>query len=397
MYLKFWKSIFLIVGTSVGAGILALPITTAEYGFVNSCIALLVCWFFMTTAAFYFLQVRLCFTQDVDLKTMTEATLGKTGCWFMELSYFCLLYALISVYIIVGSAWTQEIFLQIFDLNLSTMMIQISFTALVAAIVYNGIGNLSLINTLVTAIMLTSLLSIIVFSADHIELNALAPQAMNMSIFHSFPMILTTLGFSIIIPSITSYIGHHRALLGKIILVGSLIIILNYILWEMTAFGVLGTSESGIGQFVNAQDQGTEIVNALSIAVDNPLFTKIGFVFMFFAVMSSLLGVGQCLFSFLQDVLPFEQNRKKANLSIILWTVVPLLIINLFPAGISSILGFAGIFVAIILGIVPTMMILSRYFKKNASPLSAVQHTLAYGCLIFFTGIIILEVIAVAQ
>ena len=59
MDLKILGSILLIVGTSIGAGMLALPVATAALGFTGSLIMLFSCWFVMTTSAFLLLEVNL--------------------------------------------------------------------------------------------------------------------------------------------------------------------------------------------------------------------------------------------------------------------------------------------------------------------------------------------------
>ena len=47
MDFKLIGSILLIVGTSIGAGMLALPIATAQLGFGGSLILLFACWIVM--------------------------------------------------------------------------------------------------------------------------------------------------------------------------------------------------------------------------------------------------------------------------------------------------------------------------------------------------------------
>ena len=56
---KMIGSVLLIVGTAIGAGMLALPIATAQLGFAGSIILLFVSWFVMTGGAFLLLEVNL--------------------------------------------------------------------------------------------------------------------------------------------------------------------------------------------------------------------------------------------------------------------------------------------------------------------------------------------------
>ncbi len=378
---------FLVVGTAIGAGILALPITTATSGFGGSTLSLIICWAFMTNAAYYMLKVRLCFEGEADLTKMTTTMLGKGGKYFTEVSYLLLLFALVSVYIIVGSAWTESMLENVIPFELSSSVVQWGFTMIIALLIFSGLGCLSLVNTFVASGMLVALMFIITLSAPDIEIHNV--QSVNLAeVPWTFPMILTTLGFSIILPSIAPYLGDSKRQLLKVITGGSLIILATYLLWELVSFGVLG------GQLLDlagSQDKGTEVIHSLSEKVQAPFFAKAGFSFMFLATLSSLLGVGQCLYSYLRDTLPLRQGKPQSILAILVGFSVPLLIINLYPAGISRILSFGGIFVAIILGILPTLMVMSPAYAKHVGSSNLRQKVTAVISLLFFSGVILIE------
>jgi len=82
-------SILLIVGTSIGAGMLALPIATAQLGFFGSLILLFVCWFIMTAGAFLILEVNLWMPLNSNLNTMAKTTIGPLGQIISWLSFYC--------------------------------------------------------------------------------------------------------------------------------------------------------------------------------------------------------------------------------------------------------------------------------------------------------------------
>ncbi|MCL5271844.1 MAG: tryptophan/tyrosine permease, partial [Gammaproteobacteria bacterium] len=56
---RFIGGILLIVGTSIGGGMLALPVANAATGFWQSSIFLVICWAFMTLGAFFILEANL--------------------------------------------------------------------------------------------------------------------------------------------------------------------------------------------------------------------------------------------------------------------------------------------------------------------------------------------------
>ena len=103
MDFKLFGSILLVVGTSIGAGMLALPIATAQLGFLGSVVLLILCWFVMTMGALLLLEVNLWLPPNNNLITMAKATIGPYGQILAWIMYLLLLYSLICAYIAGGS------------------------------------------------------------------------------------------------------------------------------------------------------------------------------------------------------------------------------------------------------------------------------------------------------
>jgi tyrosine-specific transport protein len=385
---KIWKSIFLIVGTAIGAGVLALPISTAHAGFIGSTIGLIVCWGFMTLAAYYLLEVRLQFKTDIDLSTMTLKTLGGTSQQLLKVFYLMLLFALVSVYIIVGASWITDLMEANLSYKMDAPLLQLIFTIIMASLIYAGIGTVATVSHFITSVMLIAMVFIIGLSLPDVQSEQLLTYE-PMHILPAFPMLITSFGFAIVMPSLAPYLNYHRRALTTSLFVGSLIIIIAYFLWEITAFGVIGGGADGLGKYVDSHDKGTEVIHHLSQIVQHSSFQQVGLAFMFTAILSSFIGVGQCLYHYLKDILPMKSLKNKSVCAIITGFSAPYILIQLYPAGITKILGLAGIFVAIILGILPTVMVL-RIKKGKCSWL---YNLVAWSTITFFSAVIILEFI----
>lgn len=390
--MKLLQSIFLIIGTAVGGGVLALPISTVSLGFKGSLIALLIIWIFMTYAAFNMVKARLCFAEDVDLATMTTALLGKSMNMLVELCYLILLFALVSLYITVGSAWVVHLTQTYAGIAIAAPIAQIAFTTAIAALIYSGMGNLVNVNQLITLLKLFCLSMIIILSIPQVntanfENYALAPMPA------TFSMLLTTFGFSIVLPSLGTYLNRDKRKLYLALIAGSAVIILAYIAWEFVCFGVIGPEENGLAGFAKSQDKGTAVIHALTTLVKKSSFTTFGFGVILTAILTSFLGVGHCLYHYLKDALPIKNPHAKSLTSIICGFAIPVLIINLYPAGITSILSFAGIFVAAILGVLPSLMVLSKKYREIAGPLSWPHKIITVLSLVFFVAIIAQELL----
>ena len=69
--------VLLVAGTSIGAGMLALPVVTAAGGFFPAFFSYLICWAFMTSTGLLLLEISLGMPPDANLVTMAGTYLGR--------------------------------------------------------------------------------------------------------------------------------------------------------------------------------------------------------------------------------------------------------------------------------------------------------------------------------
>lgn len=145
MKAKIIGGILLIVGTSIGGGMLALPMATAPGGFVNSILLFLGVWVVTVVAAFLLLEANLALPAGTNMVSMARKTLGPLGqivTWFL---YLMLLYALICAYIAGGSDLFQSIMAAL-HVHVSTTLSSICFTVLLGSVVFFGIKVVDITN-----------------------------------------------------------------------------------------------------------------------------------------------------------------------------------------------------------------------------------------------------------
>ena len=104
-------AILLVAGTTIGAAMLALPVTTGLAGFIPALVVMTVVWLFMMLTAFYLLEVNLRLKGESNIISMMHVTLGKKGEIVSWITYLLLLYALIAAYM-VGASQIIANFLQ---------------------------------------------------------------------------------------------------------------------------------------------------------------------------------------------------------------------------------------------------------------------------------------------
>src|SRR3989338_2511861 len=95
MLSKLIGGIFLIIGTCIGAGMLALPTATAAGGFFHTLFFMLGAWFLMTVGALYILEVNLRLPEHTNFISMARVTLGRGGAVVTWIFYLLLLYSLL--------------------------------------------------------------------------------------------------------------------------------------------------------------------------------------------------------------------------------------------------------------------------------------------------------------
>ena len=102
---KILGSALMIAGTTIGAGMLAMPLTSAGMGFGMTLVLLVGLWLLLTYTGLLFMEVyQTAKQQDVGVATLAEQYFGITGRVLATASLLILLYALLAAYITGGGS-----------------------------------------------------------------------------------------------------------------------------------------------------------------------------------------------------------------------------------------------------------------------------------------------------
>src|SRR5436190_2807508 len=367
---KFIGGILLIIGTSIGGGMLALPIATAQLGFINALIFLVVCWAMMTAASLLILEVNLWHSINSNLISMAKTTLGKFGQTIAWLSYLLLLYALLAAYMAGGGDFLKHLLIT-FHLNLSIKISAVIFTGLLSLIVYKGLGSVDYVNRglMISKLLSFILLVICIFPFISIRYLFSLENSYQLSvILSSATVIMTSFGFAVIIPSLRSYFNNDLFMLRRTILIGSLIPLFCYILWELTIIGAIPRhGNSGLLSMYHSGHSTSNLISALNHLLDNRLVNFLAKIFTSICFATSFLGVALSLFDFFSDGLQIEKKGLKKLVLYAFTFFLPLFIANHYHVAFIMALSYDGLFCAILLVLLPAMMTWSgRYIKKCA-------------------------------
>ncbi|MBN2479552.1 MAG: amino acid permease [Parachlamydiales bacterium] len=351
---------FLVAGTSIGAGMLALPVVSSLGGFFPSLIVYIISWIIMTSTGLLYLEIALNMPKDSNIISMSQKYLGDKGRIFSWIVYLFLFYCLSVAYLSQGGALVQAVFKNSFTFDFSVLL----FLCVLGFAVYKGAQAVDRINILLVIGLVISYFIFIVYGARHVEGNNLLTHNAKYSLF-SFPVILISFGYQGIMPSLTYYMKRNARKIKTSIILGTSLAFLVYLVWEFLILGIVPVD----GKFGlrEAFLKGQSAIEPLKYYTKIKYIYLVGQFFSFFAITTSFLGVSLGLFDFIADGFKIQKKGyKKVFIAFI--TFMPPLIItlinpNLFLIALDYAGGIGGVLLLILL---PTLMVWSsRYFKKE--------------------------------
>lgn len=355
MNARFIGGILLIIGTSIGAGMLALPIANAATGFWPSSFYLLVCWAAMTLGAFIILEVNLYLPSGNHMVSMAKATLGLPGLLAAWLSYLFLLYTLLCAYISGGSDVFRSV-AQHLHIPLQDWQASILFTVAFGAIVYQGIHSVDIVNRMLMFGKLSVYLLLVMLFTPSIQ-NSHLYSGDYTQITSTVMILITSFGYAVIVPNLRVYFNDDVSKLRRVIAIGSFIPLLCYIAWDAVIMGCLPKEgPNGLVALMQNPHPTSTLATLLETQIQHPLVTTFFNIFSSLCMLTAFLGVSLCLISFLADGLKANQHGKEGYWLSFLTFTPPLGIVLFYPGAYIHALNYAGIFCVILMLLLPALM-----------------------------------------
>ncbi|MDN3509481.1 MAG: aromatic amino acid transport family protein [Candidatus Neptunochlamydia sp.] len=369
---KTFGSILLVGGTSIGAGMLALPLTTGAGGFFPSTILFFIVFAFMLLSLFYLMEATLMSDKvNANLITICKERLGPLGEFAAWLSFLLLLYSVAAAYLSGGGSLIADVISACFKYNVSTNVGIFIFLLIFGFIVVFETKAVDTINRISMAGLIVSFVLLLIFVTPHVEWEHYKggkPQYL----WTAVPVVVLSFTSHIIVPSLRSYLDGNIAKLKKALLFGSLIPLVFYLVWEFLIIGMLPIKgKYGLEKIGGAPHPVAGLTDALNVMLGVPWIAIVVGLFSFFALVTSFFGVALSLYDFLADGFRIKKTIKGKAILLLLMFVPPLLFALFYPSGFVAALGYAGVFVAILYGLLPAFMVWhGRYIekKKEKSP-----------------------------
>jgi len=358
---KIFSASLLVAGTAIGAGMLALPVSTGGGGFWPACLIYLICWVFMAATGLLLLEACMWLPRDSNIISLASHLLGKKGKMASWALYLFLFYCLTIAYAAGGGGFVKAIIGPEFPAPLAILL----FVLLFSPLVYIGTKAVDRFNVILMAGLVVSFIAFIAIGVGGVEVARLERVDWPLAIL-AMPIVFTSFSYQGIVPSMTSYFAQNSKQVRKVILLGSFLPLVVYVLWEYLILGLVPLE--GANGLLAAQAAGQSAVAPLKHFVSSPYIYALGQAFAFFALTTSFLGVTLGLFDFMADGLKMEKKGWKKGYLFSLVFLPPTLIAMLNPGVFLSALRYAGgIGCALLLGLIPVLMVWSGRYRKKLS------------------------------
>ncbi len=374
---KQWGGMMLIAGTAVGAGMLGLPLQTGVGGYVPAIVTLLVGFAFMLLSLFVLLEANLYLSNwDANIISMAKARLGFWAQAVAWINFLLLLYAALAAYLGEGSGLIMHFWHAVApeswypNSENEQMWGVFGFVGLFGSVVYLGTRAVDYVNRFFMIGLISAFVTLVVFSIPHVHaqyLTEFCPKYITASV----PVVIASFTSHLILPSLRIYFENDTAQIRKVLLLGSLIPLGLYLLWETVIVGMLPLNgEVSLLSVMHSPHPVDDLVSALHKHVPGQLLGTAISAFSFFALLTSFLAVALSLSDFLADGFGIEKNHPCKRILLMLMTFAPPMLLlllsdpNKTPIFLLA-LGYLGVFIAVLYSILPALMVWKGRYIEN--------------------------------
>ncbi|MBN9565742.1 MAG: amino acid permease [Alphaproteobacteria bacterium] len=388
-------SMCLVAGTSIGAGMIALPMALSKLGIIPSIILMLGVWTVMYISSLVSLELNLKAGAGLPLGALAKKFSGPKTEAIGLLSIKGLCYALLAAYIYGGGSTIFSLLKPVVGFNLTLNVTMASFGLFLMAILLFSITSVDYINrTLLTkkiGVMALLFVALIV-KVDLPQLPIETGNSWNLETWSAcIPVVFTSFGFQVIFHTITDYCEKDKTILKRAVFWGSLIPAIIYILWTISVVGVISLyrPDAYTAMLHQGIDIG-ELVSHLSQILDIKILQALVWVASSFSMVTSAIGVGMGLIDSWKKTSD-TINNKPHIIPVLLSFIPPTLCAMVIPSAFIKALGFAGMILVVIALFLPVYLFFKAGFHQKKSvlfyPLLANKSILI---AIIFAGVIVI-------
>ncbi|MEC4114001.1 aromatic amino acid transport family protein [Myroides pelagicus] len=386
---KLIGSTLIIAGTAIGGGMLAMPIISSGVGFFVITGIMLLIWLAMCYTAILLVETYRDHSPEDGLNTMVMRYLGKAGQYITGISMLTLMYALVCAYIAGGSDIIKLNIDNWLGTDLPPRVIAIGFTLVFGGVVALGAKVVDVTTKWIFMTKLIFLFIVILFMFGFVKLdNLLSLPIEKALVFSSIPIIFTSFGFHIVVPSMVNYLKGDLKLLKKAFIYGSILPLIVYVIWQISILG--SVDQQSLFSIINENKGPSGLIKAVK-GITTSKWVNIPLnVFFAAALLTSFLGVALALFDYIKDLCKKQKYINNPVATYLITFIPPLLFVFYYPDGFIIALGYAAISVVITSLFIPIFMYI-KVKKTRGEKLTIGQKIAFIAILLFGVSILIIQ------
>lgn len=360
------SALFLVAGTCIGGGMLALPVATGMSGFIPSIVMMVLCWVAMTITALLLIEVTLWMEEGVHLISMTSRILGTPGKIISWCLYLFICYASLIAYTAGGGFQIADAFKNYFNIPILNEYGSIFFIFIFGGVIYFGSRVVGRVNAMLFTAMVVAYFALVGFGIHEVKGDLLLHREWRGSLF-AIPLLLTSFSFQTMVPSLTPYLKSNIKALRWAVIGGTTLALIIYAIWQGLILGIVPVE--GSHGLAEALARGEPATQFLKEHVEGWCLACIAEFFAFFAIITSFLGIALGLFDFLADGLKIKKvgiGKIVLGLLIVIPTIICAVYFErVFLVALEISGGFGD---SILNGLIPVLMVwIGRYHMKLES------------------------------
>ncbi|KEQ16986.1 aromatic amino acid transport family protein [Endozoicomonas numazuensis] len=359
-------SSLLVAGTSIGAGMLALPLVSAATGiwsglFLMMLMAGLACYGGLLIA-----EACRAVPEADNLHGVVGRLLGKSGQGIAILAMLFLYFSLSSAYISAGAgqlASASEQFGSALGFSQSAIVVAV----FIAILVVVGTVVVDYANRMMFFLMIALLMFIMMLLLPEVEVDNLTLQPGEPSmLFAALPVLYTSFGYHCAVPTVVRYVKGNPRDFRRALVLGSALPFLVYALWQIATNGTL--SSLLITNLQSSPDAVGQLILRIGEVSSYSGFNHLISVFTACALGTSFLGVAIGLFDYLAEVSHRSDTIMGRIQTVFLTLGLPLAVAVLFPGSFVTTLGYAAVALVILAVFIPVMLVWEARKKHLEEP-----------------------------
>ncbi|MBW4612232.1 MAG: tyrosine transporter [Desmonostoc vinosum HA7617-LM4] len=352
----------LIAGTTVGAGILALPTVTLPSGIVPSTALLIAVWLYALVSGLLIAEVTLNAMllegrPSVGLLAIVEKTLGRLGARIAGGAYLFMHYALLVAYVTQGGEILVSAVEKVWGLQniVPTWVGTTAFTLLFGGIMYLGRERfIEKLNSAFVGIVIVSFLGLLLLAGGQVKSTQFLFQDWS-ALGSAVSVMCVALFYHNVVPVVVTQLEGDARKIRQSIIIGSAIPLIMFLAWNTVILGSVSL------EMLPGSSDGRVVFDPLQTLRAGGTGEWLGVlvsIFSEFAIITSFIGFVYGLLDFFKDISLVAQREAFSRF--------PLYSLVLFPPmGIGAVnpsifliaLDYTGTFgVSVLGGIIPALM-----------------------------------------